>query len=41
MRSWHHYGIGLVGLIVGFSMVWQPLPALAACGSLPGEAGHL
>ena len=35
MRSWRHYGIGLVGLIVGFSMVWQPLPALA--GSAPSQ----
>ena len=41
MRSWRRYGIGLVGLIVGLSMVWQPWPALAAAGSLPGEAGSL
>jgi thioredoxin 1 len=32
MRSWRSYGIGLVGLVVGFSVVWQPwaVPAAAA-----------
>jgi thioredoxin 1 len=29
MRSWHHYVIGLVGLMAGALMVWQPGPALA------------
>ncbi len=37
MRSWHHYGIGLVGLIVGLSMLWQPSPALAAAAPSPGK----
>ena len=37
MRSWHHYGIGLVGLIVGLSMLWQPSPALAAPAPSPGK----
>jgi thioredoxin 1 len=37
MRSWRHYCIGLVGLIVGFSMVWQPLPALAGPTASEGK----
>jgi thioredoxin 1 len=37
MKSWWHYGIGLVGLIVGLSMVWQPLPALAGPAPAPGK----
>jgi thioredoxin 1 len=35
MRSWRHYGIGLVGLIVGLSMVWGTLPVLA--GPAPSQ----
>ncbi len=35
MRSWRHQVIGLVGLIVGVSMAWQPVPALA--GSAPSQ----
>ncbi len=35
MRSWGHYGIGLVGLMVAFAMVWQPLAALA--GPAPSQ----
>jgi thioredoxin len=37
MRSWRHYGIGLVGLIMGLCLVWQPLPALAAPALAPGK----
>jgi thioredoxin 1 len=35
MKSWRHYGIGLVGLIAGFSLAWQPWPALA--GAVPAQ----
>jgi thioredoxin 1 len=37
MRSWRHYGIGLVGLIVGSFLVWQPLAALAGPVPAPGK----
>ncbi len=37
MRSWRRYGIGLVGLIVGLGMFWQPSPALAAPAPSPGK----
>ena len=37
MKSWHHFAIGLLGLIVGLSMVWQPSPALAGPASNPGK----
>ena len=41
MRLWHRYGIGLVGLIVGFSMRLATLAGPGRSGSLPGEAGSL
>jgi thioredoxin 1 len=37
MKSWRHYGIGLVGLLAGISLAWQPLPALAGVGSSQGK----
>ncbi len=35
MKSWRHFSIGLLGLIVGCVLVWQPLPALA--GPAPSQ----
>jgi thiol-disulfide isomerase/thioredoxin len=35
MRTWCRYGIGLVGLIVGLSMVWGTWPVLA--GPVPSQ----
>ena len=37
MRSWRHYGIGLIGLIFGLSLAWQPWPALAGPAPSPGK----
>ncbi len=35
MKSWRHFGIGLLGFIVGWVLAWQPLPALA--GPAPSQ----
>ena len=35
MRSWGRYGIGLVGLIMAFAVVWQPWEVLA--GPAPSQ----
>jgi thioredoxin 1 len=37
MKSWRHYGIWLVGLMVGLSMFWPSLPALAAPAHSQGK----
>ena len=37
MRSWVRYGIGLVGLMVAFAMVWQPLAAQAVPAPSQGK----
>ena len=37
MRSWRHYGIGLLGLIVGFAILWQPWLAPAGPVPSPGK----
>ncbi len=35
MKSWRHFGIGLLGLIAGCVLVWQSSPALA--GPAPSQ----
>ena len=37
MKSWRYCGIGLLGLIVGLSLVWQPSLALAGPAPNPGK----
>lgn len=37
MRLWRHFAIGLVGLVAGFSMVWQPMPVRAASAPSQGK----
>jgi thioredoxin 1 len=37
MKSWQHYVIGLIGLIVGVALAWQPLPALASPAPAQGK----
>lgn len=37
MKSWRHYGIGLVGLLASFSLAWQPLPAQAGAAPSQGK----
>jgi len=37
MRSWQHYVIGLVGLMAGALIGWQPAPALADAASFQGK----
>ncbi|PIU54097.1 MAG: hypothetical protein COS90_02535 [Deltaproteobacteria bacterium CG07_land_8_20_14_0_80_60_11] len=34
MKFWRHYVVGLVYLVMGFLVVWQPVPTLAQ-GSAP------
>jgi thioredoxin 1 len=37
MKSWHRYVIGLVGLMAGVLMVWQPVPVLAVAAPTQGK----
>ena len=34
---WRHFDIGLLGLIMGCSIIWQPWPALAGPAPSPGK----
>jgi thioredoxin 1 len=33
MKFWRHSVVGLVGLVMGFLVVWQPVPTLAQGGA--------
>ncbi len=37
MKSWHRWVIGLIGLVLGLSLVWQPVQALAGPSPAPGK----
>ncbi len=37
MKSWHRYILGLIGFIVGVSMLWQAASGLASSASSQGK----